>query len=73
MSKLKNSDYIKLNQVPALLLELTGQTRTLATVYNWAEYGRPIDEGRIFLKVSKRLGVLYTTREWVLKFIQEIG
>lgn len=72
--KPKNEDLIRLEKVPKILLELTGVTRTLASVYNWIKKGRPNQNGQITkLKVTKRIGVYYTTKEWVLDFIREIG
>lgn len=72
--KPKNEDLIKLVDVSKLLLELTGVTRKRATIYSWVSKGRVSYAGQIIkLKVSKRLGSYYTTRAWVLKFIEEIG
>ena len=74
MPKPKKVDYIKLNDVPKLILELTGVTRVRATIYNWVWKGRLNYAGdMIKLKASRRLGIHYTTKAWVLKFIEEIG
>ncbi len=68
--KPKNADLIRLADVQAMIMELTGQTRSRATIYNWATKGRRGgDEQRIKLKTTRRLGVYYTTRKWVLEFI----
>lgn len=72
--KPRNEDLIKLDNVPKLLLELTGVTRVRSTVYNWVQKGRANYTGQIIkLKATRRLGLLYTTRQWVLDFVQEIG
>jgi len=74
MPKPKNEDLIKLEQVPKIVYELTGIARTLATVYNWIKVGRTTQHGeRVKLKSSKRLGNLYTTKEWLMEFIREVG
>ncbi len=74
MPKPKDSEYIRLNSVPKLLLELTGVTRIRGTVYHWVKYGRIDSSGKMLkLKARKRLGTYYTTRQWVLDFIGGIG
>lgn len=71
----KNEDLIKLDDVPRLLLELTGVTRCRSTVYQWVVKGRLnyTDSAMIKLKVSTRLGRYYTTRAWVEEFIKAIS
>lgn len=72
--KPKNEDLIKLDDVSKLLIELTGVTRTRSTIYSWIKKGRANYANQIIkLKVTKRLGTYYTTRQWVLNFVQEIG
>lgn len=72
--KPRNADLIKLDDVPALLLELTGVTRCRATVYKWSRYGRiNYLSTNIKLKTTRRLGTYYTCRRWVLEFIEQIG
>lgn len=72
--QVKNNDLIKIRDVPKLLLELTGIDRTRITVYQWVRYGRESYAGeRIFLETTRRLGYIYTTREWVEKFIRSMG
>lgn len=74
MPKPKDSDYIKLNGVSKLLLELTGVTRIRGTIYHWVKHGRIDSNGKMLrLKATKRLGTYYTTRQWVLDFIGGIG
>ncbi len=73
MPKPKNSDLMRLVDVPAMLLELTGTSRNRATIYNWATKGRHSHIGeKIKLKTTTRLGMMMTTREWVNEFIRKI-
>lgn len=74
MSKIKNKDLIKIVNVPALLYEITGVTRTRATVYLWATKGRQSKYGTILkLRTVRRLNQLYTTRKWVENFIRDVA
>lgn len=70
----KNEDLMRLEEVPKLLVELVGVTRSRSTIYNWARTGRANYTGNMIkLKVTHRLGGVYTTKAWVLDFIREIG
>lgn len=70
----KREDLIRLIDVPALLTKLTGVTRSRATIYNWATKGRRgYANEDIKLKIVRRLGTMFTTKEWVEEFIREIG
>lgn len=72
--KPKNKDLIKLDDVTRVIFELIGVKRTRSTVYNWAKNGRASYAGVIIkLRTTMRLRRLYTTRQWVLDFIKEIG
>ncbi len=72
--KPKNVDLIKLDDVPTLLTELLGVTRNRSTIYNWVRHGRSDYHGRnVKLKTTVRLRKHYTTKQWVLDFIREIG
>lgn len=72
--KPKNEDLLKLDDVGKLLLELVGVTRTRSTIYSWVKKGRTDYVGSIVkLQTTRRLGRLYTTRQWVLNFIKAIG
>ncbi len=72
--KPKNSDLIKLDDIPPIIYELTGVNRCRATIYNWAKKGRHAYDGTMLkLTTSKRLGRLYTTRAWVEIFIRKVG
>ena len=65
---------IPLSAVPSLVAELTGVWRHRATVYKWAKVGcRSLDARVVKLKVEKRMGQLFTTREAVVDFISEVG
>lgn len=70
---MKNSELMRLRDVPVMLAELTGQTRTQATVYKWVTVGRTDYVGTIIkLRVIKRLGRYFTTKEWLEQFIRRI-
>ncbi len=72
--KPKNIDLMKLDDIPKLILELTGVTVCRATVYNWTKNGRQNYVGGMTkLKTTRRLGRYYSTKQWVLDFIKEIG
>jgi len=61
---------IPLSEVPAILTTIDGIERTRQTVHNWATKG--IKRGRsepLILKTQMRASQLYTTRKWVLEFI----
>lgn len=72
--KPKNADLIKIDEIPKLILEFTGVTICRATAYNWATKGRSnYVGGKTILKTTRRLGHYYSTKQWVLDFIREIG
>ena len=72
--KPKNSDLIRLGEVPKLILELTGVVRVRSTIWSWTWKGRSSYSGqKIKLKTTKRLGMVYTTKTWLEEFIREIG
>ncbi len=72
--KAKTKDLIRLDAVVPLLVELTGMTRNRSTIYNWVQKGRHGQHGTVVhLKAIKRLGVHYTTKQWVIDYIAEIG
>jgi len=74
MSRPKNEDLIRLDDVQALILRLTGITRCRATIYNYIRKGRKGYTGEnVKLKSARRLGMHFTTEAWVLEFIKEIG
>ncbi len=74
MPKPKTEALMRLDAVPALLIKLTGETRSRATIYNWATKGRHGYAGeKIRLKTTRRLGMFLTTEEWVMQFVKEIG
>ena len=65
---------VRLSDVPAILLELTGVTRTRGCVYKWAQDGRTsYDNVPIRLKTIHKMGQIFTTREWVEAFITKVG
>lgn len=72
--KPKNEDLIRLDDVQAMILNLTGIRKCRATIYNWVIKGRKGYTGEnVKLKSSKRLGILFTTEAWVKEFIEGIG
>ena len=74
MARPKPNNLIKLEKVPAILINLTGVTRTHATIYNWIRKGRINAHGQMTkLAGYKRLGQIYTTEEAVIKFLRELG
>ena len=69
----KVKGFIKLSEVPSLILEITGVTRGKNTVYVWVKHGRLTTDGRLLkLKAKKRFNAYYTTREWVEEFIGQM-
>jgi len=68
-----NKDLIKISAVSKLIYELTGETRSRTTAYEWVRVGRISADGRrVKLETIKRLGKLYTTRKMVEEFIGEL-
>jgi hypothetical protein len=65
---------IKIVDVPAILIELTGVTRGKQTIYNWIRIGCRTNDARIIkLKSKKRMGQIFTTRSAVENFIKAVG
>ncbi len=63
-----------LSAVPVLLAELTGVTRCRNTIYGWAKKGCRTNDARVVkLKTVVKMNQMFTTKENVLKFIQEVG
>lgn len=70
----KAVDLIRLNKVPAVVLEMTNMVRCRATVYSWVKNGRSDLHGSIVkLKTTKKRERLYTTRNWLLEFMRAVG
>lgn len=69
---LKDVQWITLGEVPAYLLKVHNITRQRQTVYNWAEKGLHKALGRtVKLKTQMRAGMIYTTRAWVRRFLDD--
>ena len=69
----KRENLIKMRDIPALVLEMTGVTRTQAAIYMWVRKGlKTYDGTKMKLKMTKRLGHLYTTRVWMEEFLRRI-
>ena len=65
---------IPLSTVPVLLAELTGVTRCRNTIYGWAKKGCRTKDARVVkLKTIVKMNQMFTTKENVLKFIQQVG
>ena len=74
MPRPKNEDLIRLEDVSALIVRLTGVRRCRATVYNYVRKGRKSYTGEnVKLKSAKRMGTYFTTEAWVKEFIERIG
>jgi hypothetical protein len=72
--KPKNSELIRVKDTSPVIEELTGVKRGYIAVYQWCTKGRRrYDNVLVKLKTTKRLGTLFTTREWITEFIREIG
>jgi len=74
----KNDKLVPMSDVPKLLVELTGVHRGKDTIYKWIRKGEGggcrTKDGRIVrLETVKRLRQYFTTREAVIKFIEEVG
>jgi len=69
-----NEKLIPLSAVPAILAELTGVTRSKATVYLWIKKGCRTYDGRIVMFPAKfHFGQWFTTRSEVVQFIGDVG
>ena len=69
-----NKEYIGVGKVPAIIMEIAGVARTKNAVYSWIHMGRISTDGRLVkLRTIKRMSRLYTTREWIDKFVREVG
>ena len=74
----KNEKLIPINAVPALLVELTGVSRGIDTIYKWIKRGkgkgcRTLDGRMVKLETTKRLRQIFTTKKAVIKFIEDVG
>ncbi len=65
---------IPISEVSSLISELTGVWRFPVTIYRWTKIGcRTLDARMIKLATLSRSGQLYTTRDLVMKFIEEVN
>lgn len=70
---MKKRNYIALKKVPDVVIELTGVPRSKAAVDSWVRRGRIGSDGSLVkLKAVKRMGRLYTTREWIENFVTAV-
>ncbi len=74
MGKPKDEEYIKLSKAASLVYEITGVSRTAWALQKWHRKGRVNTAGKIVkLKIARRLGMVYTTRKWLIEFIKAVG
>ena len=74
MGKPHDNEYITLNKAAPLVYEISGVSRCRSALAKWASKGRRSAVGKkVYLKTSKRLGLVYTTRKWLEEFIREVG
>lgn len=67
-------DLIKISDVPAVIFRLTGIKRTRQTIVNWYRKGvRAYDNRNVKLRVERRLRIVFTTEEYIKKFIKDIS
>ena len=70
----RRDDLIKLCDVPKIILKKTGIKRSRVTVYNWCRNGiRAYDHRLVRLKTERRLKQIFTTEEWIMKFLEDIS
>ena len=72
---MKEVKLLKLVEVPAIVLKMTGLTVSRQTVYNWASIGRRLrgTQDHVHLKVMRKIGQLFTTEKLIHNFLIEIG
>lgn len=74
MGRCKENEYISMVKAAPLVHEISGVSRSHWSLEKWSRGGRIASNGEIVkLKVSRRLGRLYTTRKWLEEFIRKIG
>ncbi len=75
----KNDKLISLSMVPQLILDLTGVSRSRTTIYSWTRKGKPrggcrtLDARIVILETVRKLDQIFTTKEAVIEFIEEVG
>lgn len=71
---MKDKKYIRIRDVAKIIEEITGETRDRVTIYYWIKRGIQGYHGsQVKLKTVKRVGVLYTTMEWIKDFLEGLG
>ena len=74
MPRPRVDDYLKLSAAAPLVYEISGVSRSMWSLAKWASHGRISSTGSIVkLKITKRLGRIYTTRRWLEEFIRSVG
>ena len=71
--KMKQCEIIKVRDVPAVVLALTGVSVTPATAYRWVSVGRRnYAGGTSKLRTTRRAGHPYTCKIWIEDFLREL-
>ncbi len=71
---LEDLKLVPISAVSSLILKLTGIQRHPSTIYRWTKVGcRSLDARVVKLTTISRAGQLFTTRDLVEKFIDEVG
>lgn len=65
---------LRIRDVPNKILELTGCTRGVYTIYHWIHKGRLTYDGRLIkLKAVKRLSTYLVHEDDLIEFLREVG
>jgi hypothetical protein len=69
----KDKDLIRLKDCSPIVKELTGVERSQEAIYYWATKGLINRHSvKVFLRTTKRIKTLYTTREWLKTFLENV-
>lgn len=69
----KDKDLIRLKDCLSIVKELTGVGRSEEAVYYWATKGLINRHSvKVFLRTTKRIKTLYTTRDWLKSFLEGV-
>jgi hypothetical protein len=65
---------IKLSDVPQIIYDMSNITRCRSLIYSWAKKGRlSYTNDPIKLKTVMKYGHLYTTKDWLVEFLEALG
>jgi hypothetical protein len=69
----KNKDLLRLRDCRPIVEELTGVKRSEEAIYYWAVKGLINRHGtKVFLRTTRRIKVIYTTKQWLDDFLRSI-